>query len=249
MAKQNKLTRSFKDTVREMVAKDPAFKKGLMAEAMDELLSGDPAVGITIIKNYFPDEQAALLERDDKNIIWNKKKLSPTVPKVKVKGKRNVADLLIEDRENLRESFALMDVLAKSQKSMKAGKVKPFEVAIRDLKIKARKSWTVKILKGNKVTIPVALRQAHDINPGDEVEFVDRADGLIIIPTKNRPKAYGKLRKLAAKVLNDADSATLWLNESQFALDGARPVVHMKTRKGAKDVENLLIRMEYGVLL
>ena|GEM_PF-3096559 len=157
-----------------------------------------------------------------------------------------MADLSIEDKEDPQESLSLLEILAKSQKNMKEGKVKPFKVAI--LKTKAQRSCTVKILKGNKITIPAAFRQAHDINPGDEVEFVDQAAGLIIIPTKCRPKVYGKLHKLATKVFEDSVSATLWLHESQFGLDGAIPVEHMKTGKGAKEVENLLIRIEYGVL-
>jgi len=32
-------------------------------------------------------------------ILWNKKRLSPMPPVAKVRGKRTVADLLIEDRE------------------------------------------------------------------------------------------------------------------------------------------------------
>lgn len=135
-----------------------------------------------------------------------------------------------------------------ADKDMKEGKVKPFKVAIRDLKTKAQRSWTVKILKGGYVTIPAAIRRSLDINHGDEVELITQGISLLILPTKNRPKAYGKLHKLATKVFEDSVSATLWLNESQFALDGAIPVRHMKTRKGAKEVENLLIRIEYGVL-
>ena len=208
MAKQNKNTgKKFSDTVRERLAKDPAFKKGLIAEAINELLSGDPDVGRTIIKDYF---------QGDKDI---------------------------------QESFALMEILAKSKKNQEEGKVKSLENVMLDIKRKAVRSWRIKLLKGGRITIPAALRRAHDINPGDEVEFVDQADGLMIIPAKNRPKVYGKLHKLATKVFEDSVSATLWLNESQFALDGAIPVRHMKTRKGAKEVEDLLVRIEYGVLV
>lgn len=208
MAKQNKQTvRRFRDTVREMADKDPEFKKGLMAEAIDELLSGDPAVGRTIIKNYF------------------------------------------QGYKDLQEGFALMEILAKSKKNQEEGKVKSLENVMLDNKRKAVRSWHINLLKDGRITIPAALRRAYDINPGDEFEFVERADGLIIIPTKNRPKFYGKLHKLATKVFEDSVSATLWLNESQFALDGAIPVRHMKTRKGAKEVEDLLVRIEYEVLM
>ena len=126
--------------------------------------------------------------------------------------------------------------------------MKSLRDTMNDIKIKAGRSWRVKFQRGGLIRIPAAIRRSLDMQPGDEVELIVTVDGtLYFIPAKNRPKAYGKLHKLASKVLQNEDSATLWLNETQFGLNGARPVEHMKTRKGAKEVETLLMRIEYGV--
>jgi putative toxin-antitoxin system antitoxin component (TIGR02293 family) len=54
---------------------------------------------------------------------------------------------------------------------------------------------------------------------------------------------------LASTVLGSADNATEWLREPQFAFDGQTPLELMKTEVGTKQVENFLIRAEYGDLL
>ena len=51
---------------------------------------------------------------------------------------------------------------------------------------------------------------------------------------------------IATRVLENKDQVTLWLYEPQFGLDGKRPIDHMRTVKGAKDIESLLGRLEYG---
>jgi DNA-binding phage protein len=46
------LTRSFKQTVRERVQQDPAFRDALLAESIDALLSGEVEVGKAILRDY-----------------------------------------------------------------------------------------------------------------------------------------------------------------------------------------------------
>ena len=46
------LTRSFKETVRERVQEDAAFRNALLAEGIDALLSGEVDVGKTIIRDF-----------------------------------------------------------------------------------------------------------------------------------------------------------------------------------------------------
>ena len=46
------LTRSFRDTVKERVQRDPAFRDGLLAEAIDLLLSGDVQTGKAVLRDY-----------------------------------------------------------------------------------------------------------------------------------------------------------------------------------------------------
>ena len=51
----------------------------------------------------------------------------------------------------------------------------------------------------------------------------------------------------AAKVLGGMDAARQWLNSPQFGLGGAVPLDYAETEIGAREVENLLGRVEYGV--
>ena len=51
----------------------------------------------------------------------------------------------------------------------------------------------------------------------------------------------------AAKVLGGIEAARQWLNSPQFGLGGAVPLDYVETEIGAREVENLLGRVEYGV--
>jgi DNA-binding phage protein len=46
------LTRDFRDTVQARVKRDPAFRKGLLSDAMENLLSGDIAAGKELLRDY-----------------------------------------------------------------------------------------------------------------------------------------------------------------------------------------------------
>ena len=46
------LTSDFKDTVQARVRRDPAFRKGLLSDAIESLLSGDLAFGKAILRDY-----------------------------------------------------------------------------------------------------------------------------------------------------------------------------------------------------
>ena len=46
------LTRQFKDTVRERVQRDPAFREALLREGVQCLLSGDIDAGKVILRDY-----------------------------------------------------------------------------------------------------------------------------------------------------------------------------------------------------
>jgi hypothetical protein len=55
------LTRDFKELIRDQAQSDPAFRKALLREAIDCMLSGDVATGKAVLRNYinatvgFPD--------------------------------------------------------------------------------------------------------------------------------------------------------------------------------------------------
>lgn len=46
------LTRSFKDSVKARVERDPAFRDALLTEAVDNFLSGDLAIGKAVLRDY-----------------------------------------------------------------------------------------------------------------------------------------------------------------------------------------------------
>lgn len=46
------LTRDFKETIRARVARDPRFRKELLREGIESMLSGDIDTGKTILRDY-----------------------------------------------------------------------------------------------------------------------------------------------------------------------------------------------------
>jgi DNA-binding phage protein len=46
------LTRDFRQTVQARVKSDPAFREGLLSEAVESLLSGDVALGKELLRDY-----------------------------------------------------------------------------------------------------------------------------------------------------------------------------------------------------
>ncbi len=63
----------------------------------------------------------------------------------------------------------------------------------------------------------------------------------------DRVLRYARLLGQARKVFNGPDAAKLWLNAPQVGLGGAVPMDYARTELGAREVENLLGRIEYGV--
>ncbi len=63
----------------------------------------------------------------------------------------------------------------------------------------------------------------------------------------DRVVRYAKLLGKAVKVIGDLEDAKQWLSSPQFGLSGAVPLDYAKTEIGAREVENLLGRIEYGV--
>jgi len=63
----------------------------------------------------------------------------------------------------------------------------------------------------------------------------------------DRVVRFAKLLGKAVKVFGDMEDAKQWLNSPQFGLGGAVPLDYAKTEVGAREVENLLGRIEYGV--
>ena len=63
----------------------------------------------------------------------------------------------------------------------------------------------------------------------------------------DRVVRFARLLGKAIKVFGDEEDARRWLNAAQFGLGGAVPLDYAKTEMGAREVENLLGRIEHGV--
>jgi putative toxin-antitoxin system antitoxin component (TIGR02293 family) len=56
-----------------------------------------------------------------------------------------------------------------------------------------------------------------------------------------------KLMERAIEVLESAENANKWLNSPQYGLGGAVPLEYARTAAGAREVFNILGRIEHGV--
>ena len=60
---------------------------------------------------------------------------------------------------------------------------------------------------------------------------------------------FARLYEQAVHVLENEDDTLYWLKAPQPGLGGAIPLTHARTEPGARAVEELLDRIEYGVLV
>src|SRR5436309_6648048 len=74
-----------------------------------------------------------------------------------------------------------------------------------------------------------------------------KAQGRLGPSESERVVRFARLIRKAVKVLGGSDEARQWLNSPQFGLGGAVPLDYAETEIGAREVENLLGRIEYGV--
>ena len=58
---------------------------------------------------------------------------------------------------------------------------------------------------------------------------------------------FARLLEHATDVFGDADKARAWLKHPQYGLGGAVPLDYAETEIGAREVDNLLGRIDYGV--
>lgn len=74
-----------------------------------------------------------------------------------------------------------------------------------------------------------------------------KATGKLDPAESDRVVRFARLMGKAVKVLESEDNARQWLTSPQFGLGGAVPLDYADTEVGAREVEDLLGRMEYGV--
>jgi putative toxin-antitoxin system antitoxin component (TIGR02293 family) len=74
-----------------------------------------------------------------------------------------------------------------------------------------------------------------------------KAGGRLGLAESERVVRFARLMGKAIEVLESEESARQWLAAPQFGLGGAVPLDYAETEVGAREVEDLLGRIEYGV--
>ncbi|MCB1228080.1 MAG: DUF2384 domain-containing protein [Verrucomicrobiales bacterium] len=71
--------------------------------------------------------------------------------------------------------------------------------------------------------------------------------GRLDAAESDRVVRFARLLGWAASVMESLDNGRRWLTSPQVGLGGAIPLEYAETEVGAREVENLLGRIEYGV--
>ena len=74
-----------------------------------------------------------------------------------------------------------------------------------------------------------------------------KAEGRLEPGESDRALRFARLLGKAVTVFGGIEKARQWLTSPQFGLSGAVPLAYAETELGAREVENLLGRIEYGV--
>jgi putative toxin-antitoxin system antitoxin component (TIGR02293 family) len=74
-----------------------------------------------------------------------------------------------------------------------------------------------------------------------------KAEGKLDPTESDRVVRFARLMGKAVEVMESEEGARQWLISPQFGLGGAVPLEYAETEVGAREVENLLGRIEYGV--
>ncbi len=74
------------------------------------------------------------------------------------------------------------------------------------------------------------------------------AAGRLDLVASDRLFRLARIAAMAAEVFGNAEEGARWLKEPQFGLGGKIPLDLLRTETGAREVEDLLGRLKYGVL-
>ncbi len=74
-----------------------------------------------------------------------------------------------------------------------------------------------------------------------------KAEGRLDQAESDRVLRFARLMGRAVEVLESEDNARQWLTSPQFGLGGAVPLEYAETEVGAREVEDLLGRIDHGV--
>lgn len=89
-------------------------------------------------------------------------------------------------------------------------------------------------------------QQIFGISPTDQACF--QRDNAILTPlVVDRFNRFTRITQQAINLFKDTDKALKWLQTSKNSLAGITPLAALSTDEGAKQVEEMLYRAEYGI--
>jgi len=74
-----------------------------------------------------------------------------------------------------------------------------------------------------------------------------KANGRLSPAESDKVMRFSRLLEHATNVFGDVEKARAWLKHPQYGLGGAGPLDYAETEIGAREVDNLLGRIDYGV--
>jgi putative toxin-antitoxin system antitoxin component (TIGR02293 family) len=74
-----------------------------------------------------------------------------------------------------------------------------------------------------------------------------KAVGRLSPSESDKVTRFSRLLEHATNVFGDVEKARAWLKHPQYGLGGAVPLDYAETEVGAREVDNLLGRIDYGV--
>ena len=74
-----------------------------------------------------------------------------------------------------------------------------------------------------------------------------KANGRLSPAESDKVMRFARLLEHATNVFGDVEKARVWLKHPQYGLGGAVPLDYAETEIGAREVDNLLGRIDYGV--
>ncbi len=113
------------------------------------------------------------------------------------------------------------------------------------------------IRRGISLTVLALLKKKLQVTDSEIAELIG-----VSLRTLNRQRAknqklslvasdrvyrVARIYAVATEVLESEEKAKKWLSRSQYGLGGRVPLEVINTEAGAKEVENLLFRIEHGV--
>ena len=114
------------------------------------------------------------------------------------------------------------------------------------------------IMHGIGIAVADALKNDLNINDRQMAEALGTSESTLLRLRKahkdldevasDRLVRYARILEIATEVFEDKQKAQSWLKRPQFGLGDKVPLELMKSEMGAREVENLLMRIEHGVL-